>query len=119
MRLRSGSFVGRHDFRSRTREGNGTNPEELLGAAHAACFSMAQLTNAAFTVKSIHTTTKVHFEARDGARFIHSIEPTEASASDVAAAVFEEHAQSAKKNCSISRAVSRVDIQLLATLLWN
>jgi osmotically inducible protein OsmC len=50
-------------------EGKGINPEELLGAAHAGCFSMAlalQLTNEGITVKSIHTTARVHFEEHDG-----------------------------------------------------
>jgi osmotically inducible protein OsmC len=54
MRLGSGAFEGSYDFRSRMGAGNGTNPEELLGAAHSECFSMAlalQLTNAGFTVK--------------------------------------------------------------------
>jgi OsmC subfamily peroxiredoxin len=59
MRFGSGAFDGPYDFRSRMAEGKGTNPEELLGAAHASCFSMAlalQLANAGITVKSIHTT---------------------------------------------------------------
>ena len=55
MRLGSGAFEGSYDFRSRMSEGNGTNPEELLGAAHAGRFSMAlalQLTNAGVTINS-------------------------------------------------------------------
>jgi len=55
MRLGSGTFEGSYGFRSRMSEGNGTNPEELLGAAHAWCFSMApslQLTNAGVTINS-------------------------------------------------------------------
>jgi organic hydroperoxide reductase OsmC/OhrA len=55
MQLGSGAFEGSYDFRSRLDDGNGTSPEELLGAAHAGCFSMAlQLTNAGFPVKHIH-----------------------------------------------------------------
>jgi len=67
MRFGSGAFDGPYDFRSRMGEGKGTNPEELLGAAHAGCFSMAlalELTKAGATVKSIYTTAKVHFEER-------------------------------------------------------
>jgi osmotically inducible protein OsmC len=121
MRLGSGAFEGPYDFRSRMGDGKGTNPEELLGAAHAGCFSMAlalQLTNAGFTVKRIHTIAKVHFGERDGGWFIHRIDlDTEASVSGVVAAAFQEHAQSAKKNCPVSRALSGVDIHLLAKLL--
>jgi osmotically inducible protein OsmC len=102
-------------------EGKGTNPEELLGAAHAGCFSMAlalQLTNVGVIVKGIHTTAKVHFEERDGGWFIHRIDlDTEASISDIAAETFEGHAQNAKKNCPISRALSGVHIRLQAKLL--
>ena len=121
MRLGSGAFEGSYDYRSRMGEGKGTNPEELLGAAHAGCFSMAlalQLTNAGCTVNRIHTTARVHFEERDSGWSISRIDlDTEASVSDVAAAAFEEHAQSAKRNCPVSRALSGVDIRLLAKLL--
>jgi osmotically inducible protein OsmC len=121
MRLGSGAFEGPYDFRSRMGDGKGTNPEELLGAAHAGCFSMAlalQLTNEGFTVKRIHTTATVHFEERDGGWSIQRIDlDTEASVSGIAAAAFEELAQSAKKNCPVSRALSGVDIRLLAKLL--
>jgi lipoyl-dependent peroxiredoxin len=114
MRFGSGAFDGPYDFRSRMADGKGTNPEELLGAAHAGCFSMAlalQLTNAGVTVKRIHTTARVHFEERDGGWSIHGIDlDAEASIPEMAAAAFEEHAQNAKKNCPISRALSGVDI---------
>jgi OsmC subfamily peroxiredoxin len=69
MRFGGDAFGGPYDFRSRMSEGKGTNPDELLGAAHVGCFSMAlalELTKAGVTVKSIHTTTRVHFEERDG-----------------------------------------------------
>jgi lipoyl-dependent peroxiredoxin len=117
MRFGSGAFDGPYDFRSRMADGKGTNPEELLGAAHAGCFSMAlalQLTNAGVTVKRIHTTARVHFEERDDGWSIHRIE---ASIPEMAAAAFEEHAQNAKKNCPISRALSGVDIHLRVKLL--
>jgi len=121
MRLGSGAFEGSYDFRSRLDEGDGTSPEEPLGAAHAGCFSMAlalQLTNAGFTVKDIHTRAKVHFEERDGGWSIHRIDlDTEGSVSNVTAAAFEEYTQNAKKNCPVSRALSGVDIHLRAKLL--
>jgi lipoyl-dependent peroxiredoxin len=121
MRLGSGAFEGPNDFRSRMGEGKGTNPEELLGAAHAGCFSMAlalELTKAGVTVKSIHTTAKVRFEERDGGWCIRRIDfETEASISDMAAPAFEEQAQTAKRNCPISRALSGVDLHLRAKLL--
>jgi osmotically inducible protein OsmC len=114
MRFGSGAIDGPYDFRSRMTEAKGTNPQELLGAAHAGCLSMAralQITKAGVTVRSIHTAAKVHFEERDGGWPIHRIDlDTEASISDMAAAAFEEHAQNAKKNSPISRALSGVDI---------
>ena len=77
-----------------------------------------QLANAGVTVKNIHTTARVHFEGRDGGWSIHRIDlDTEASISDMAPSAFEEHAQNAKKNCPISRALSGVDIHLRAKLL--
>lgn len=121
MRFGSGAFDGPYDFRSRMDEGKGTNPEELLGAAHAGCFSMAlalELTKAGVTVNSIYTTAKVHFEEHDGGWSIQKIDlDTEASISDMAAEAFEEYAQDAKKNCPISRALSGVEIHLRAKLL--
>jgi lipoyl-dependent peroxiredoxin len=121
MRFGSGAFDGPYDFRSRMGEGKGTNPEELLGAAHAGCFSMAlalELTKAGITVNSIHTTAKVHFEEHDGGWSIQRIDlDTEASISEMAAEAFEKHAQDAKKNCPVSRALSGVDIHLRAKLL--
>lgn len=126
MRLGSGAFEGPYDFRSRMGDGRGTNPEELLGAAHAGCYSMAlalQLTNAGFTVDRILTTAKVHFEERDGEWSIHRIDlDTEAwvsnvAVSDAAFAAFEEQAQIAKKNCPVSRALSGVDIHLVAKVV--
>ena len=121
MRLGSGTFDGPYDFRSRMGAGKGTNPEELLGAAHAGCFSMAlsaQLTQAGFAVERIHTKAQVHFEQRAGAWSIHTIDlETEAAVPGIAAAAFEEQAQTAKKNCPVSRALAGVDIRLTAKLV--
>jgi len=120
MRLGSGAYEGPYDFRSRMGDGKGTNPEELLGAAHAGCFSIAlvlELTKAGFPVQRIHTRAKVHFEEREGEWSIHRIDlETEAWVPALAAAAFEEYAQGAKKNCPVSRALSGVDIHLDAKL---
>src|ERR671928_22639 len=65
MALGSGAFQGAYSFSSRFESGTGTNPEELIGAAHAGCFSMAfshGLAQAGFTPKRVHTTAKVHLE---------------------------------------------------------
>jgi osmotically inducible protein OsmC len=121
MRLGTGTFEGPYDFRSRMGDGKGTNPEEPLGADHAGCFSMAlarQLTKASFTVKRIHMTAKVDFDERDGGSSVDRIDlATEASVADIAAAVFDEQAQSANKNRLASRALYGVDINLRAKLL--
>ncbi|MEP7358443.1 MAG: OsmC family peroxiredoxin, partial [Anaerolineales bacterium] len=66
MKLGSGAFEGAFTFASRFEEGPGTNPEELVGAAQAGCFSMflaSLLTNAGFAPKQIRTSAKVHLEA--------------------------------------------------------
>ena len=121
MRLGSGAFDGPYDFRSRMGDGAGTNPEELLGAAHAGCFSMAlaaQLTGASFVPERIHTTAKVHFEQQAAGWTIHTIDlETEASVPGIDAAQFEELALGAKKNCPVSRALAGVDIKLTAKLV--
>jgi osmotically inducible protein OsmC len=77
IRLGSGAYEGPYNFRSRMGDGKGTNPEELLGAAHAGCFSMAlvlELTKAGFPVQRIHTRAKVHFEEREGEWSIRRID---------------------------------------------
>src|SRR5436189_5231713 len=69
MSLGSGAFDGAYSVRSRFEEGDGTNPEELIGAAHAGCFSMALangLSEAGFTVRRISTTARVHFRPGEG-----------------------------------------------------
>jgi osmotically inducible protein OsmC len=121
VRLGAGAYLGTYDFDSRMGDGMGTNPEELLGAAHAGCFSMAlalELSKVGATVERIHTSAKVHFDEHDGGWSIHRIDlETEASVSGVSPAAFEEHAQHAKKNCPVSRALAGVDIQVQAKLL--
>src|SRR4029434_2191581 len=77
MKLGSGAFEGPYSFQSRFESGAGTNPEELIGAAHAGCFSMALsagLTRAKLTPRRIHTTARVHLENVDGSFRITRIE---------------------------------------------
>lgn len=121
MRLGSGAFDGPYDFRSRMGDGAGTNPEELIGAAHAGCFSMAlaaQLGGAGFTPDSIKTDAKVHFGPVEGGFAISKIElDTEARVPGIEAAAFQEQAEGAKKNCPVSKALAGVEITLTARLL--
>jgi osmotically inducible protein OsmC len=120
MRLGSGAFEGTYDFRSRMGDGTGTNPEELIGAAHAGCFSMAlahQLTQMRFTVVSIETTAKVRFEDGKGGWSIPSIDLiARADVPGISPALFAEQARQAKENCPVSKALAGVDIHLTATL---
>jgi osmotically inducible protein OsmC len=120
MRLGSGAFDGPFDFRSRMENGAGTNPEELLGAAHAGCFSMQlafMLTQAGTPPARIHTKADVHFGPKDGGFAISRIDlHTEASVPGLSAEKFAEHANAAKQMCPVSRALAGVDIHLDAKL---
>jgi osmotically inducible protein OsmC len=121
VRLGSGAWASPYDFRGRTGEGNATNPEEMLGAAHAGCFSMTlayQLSQAGFTVERIHTTANVHFEQRGGGWSIHTIVlATQARVPGISAAAFIAQANHARRHCPVSRALAGVAIQLNATLI--
>ncbi len=120
MRLGSGAFEGAYDFRSRTGDSSGTNPEELIAAAHAGCFSMAlsaSLMKAGYTAERIHTTAKVHFEKQGEGFGIPRIElETEASVPGIDEAGFRSQAEAAKANCPVSRALAGVQITLNAKL---
>jgi lipoyl-dependent peroxiredoxin len=121
VRLGSGAFEGQYSFASRFEEGKGTNPEELIGAAHAGCFSMALsagLGRSGFTPKRIQTTAKVHLEKVGEAFRITRIElATEAEIPKIDAKVFQEQAEAAKKGCPVSAALAGVDISLNARLI--
>jgi osmotically inducible protein OsmC len=121
MRFGSGAFDGAYDFRSRMGDGAGTNPEELIGAAHAGCFSMALsagLGAAGFTPERIATNAKVHFGQVEGGFAIQKIElTTEASVPGMDADAFREQAEGAKKNCPVSKALAGVEITLDARLV--
>ena len=121
MRFGSGAFEGQYSFASRFEEGSGTNPEELIGAAHAGCFSMALsagLGRAGFTADRVHTTASVSLEKGDSGFRINRIDlVTEASVPGIDEATFQEQAETAKANCPVSQALAGTQITLKATLV--
>ena len=121
IKLGSGAFEGQYSFKTRFEDGAGTNPEELLGAAHAGCFSMAlsaQLGAAGFTPTRIHTTAKVHLEKAEGGFAITLINlETEAEIPGIDEKTFQEQAEGAKKGCPVSKALAGVEIHLTAKLV--
>jgi osmotically inducible protein OsmC len=121
MKLGSGAFEGDYSFRSRFEEGSGTNPEELIAAAHAGCFSMALsfgLEKAGHKAKRVHTTAKVKLEPQGGGFAITEIAlATEAEVPGIERARFEQEAEAAKQNCPVSKALAGTRITLKATLL--
>jgi len=120
VKLGSGSFEGAYSFASRFEEGKGTNPEELIGAAHAGCFSMALsagLGRAGFTPTRIQTEARVHLEkAEDGFKISRIQLVTEAEVPGIDARKFQEEAEAAKKGCPVSKALASVPIELNAKL---
>ena len=120
MRLGSGAFEGQYSFSSRFEEGTGTNPEELIAAAHAGCFSMALsagLERAGFPVTSVETSAKVHLEKGDSGFRISRVDLTcNATVPGIEDAAFQEQAATAKANCPVSQALASVEIRLDATL---
>jgi osmotically inducible protein OsmC len=120
MSLESGAYEGAFSFRSRFEEGDGSNPEELIGAAHAGCFSMAFsniLDEAGYTPESVETTADVTLKMVDGAPTITGIHlTTEASVPGIDADAFQEHAEAAKEGCPVSKALAGTEITLDATL---
>jgi osmotically inducible protein OsmC len=120
MALGSGAYEGPYSFRSRFQDGDGTNPEELIGAAHAGCFSMALsavLGEGGHTPDSIETSAKVHFNTGEGGPKIERIElRTRGSVPGIDEAGFKEAAEAAKANCPVSQALTGVEISLDAAL---
>jgi len=121
MRLQSQTFEGPYSFPSRFEEGPGTNPEELIAAAHAGCFSMAlaaSLEREGFPPKRVSTEARVHLEMVEGKATITRIElVTEAEVPGITPEKFQEIAQAAKEGCPVSRALGAVrEITLEARL---
>jgi lipoyl-dependent peroxiredoxin len=120
MKLAGGAYDGPYSFKSRMESGPGTNPEELIGAAHAGCFSMAlsaQLTKAGFAPKRIHTNAAVHFDkVGDGFSITRIDLTTEADVPGIDNSKFQELADGAKKGCPVSKALAGTQINLQARL---
>ena len=122
LKVGSGAFEGPYSFKSRFEEGeSATNPEELLGAAHAGCFTMAltaQLSRARITPTRIHTEARIKLEKIGDAFTITQIElETEAEIPDIDDASFQQYAQGAKENCPLSKALASTPISLTAKLV--
>ena len=120
IKFGSGVYEGPYNFSSRFEDGAATNPEELMAASHAGCFSMAFslfLGMANFTATRIHTTAAVKLEQVGGGFDITHIQLTmEAEIPGIANEQFQELAKQAKENCPISKALKAVPIDLTATL---
>lgn len=122
MKLGSGAYEGAYTFKSRMENGPGTNPEELIAAAHAGCFSMALsaiLSGNGHIPTSVHTVAKVTFDPVPGGFAITKIAlSTEGAVPGLDAAGFQQFAEEAKKGCPVSKALAAVpEITLTAKLV--
>jgi lipoyl-dependent peroxiredoxin len=108
-----GVFKGAYSFSSRFEEGEGTNPEELIAAAHAACFTMAlanMMAEHGHPADSVRTVARVHLRQTDAGPTIQQIDlETEGRVPGIDQAHFAEHAEEAKKGCPVSRALAGVE----------
>lgn len=120
MKLGSGAYQGAYTFKSRMESGPGTNPEELIAAAHAGCYSMAlsaMLSGAGHVPKSVHTTAKVSFDQVPGGFAITKIDlDCQANIPGLDNDKFQKFANDAKASCPVSKALSSVPINLTAKL---
>lgn len=120
VKTESGALSAPYSFTSRFEEGTGTNPEELIAAAHAGCFSMAlslMLTEAGYEPDTIETTAKVSIEKQEAGFRITRIDlETDVSAAGIDENTFQEKAQAAKQGCPVSQALAGPRIELKATL---
>jgi osmotically inducible protein OsmC len=122
LKVGESSYEGPYSFKSRFEEGEGTNPEELIGAAQAACYSMqlgAMLANDGHTPESVNTTAKVHLRFVDDKPTITQIDlDTEGKVPGIDQGTFESTAAAAKEACLVSRALAGVgEIKVNAKLL--
>jgi len=118
MKLGSGAFEGAFTFASRFEEGQGTNPEELVGAAQAGCFSMflaAKLTDAGFVPTQIRTRATVYLG--EGPRITLIELETEAEVPNIDEKTFQKNVDISKKNCPISLALSGPELRVNARLV--
>lgn len=121
IKVQSGTLDAAYDFRARAGDGKGTNPEELIAAAHAGCFAMqlsALLGNAGFTAEKLTATARVHLE-KEGAGFaIPKVElELTGKVPGMDAAAFQKHAETAKASCPVSKALAGTAITLTVKFL--
>lgn len=118
---KTGAIDVTFSLKSRSENTANTNPEELIGAAHAGCYSMmlsALLSNAGKPPEEINTVARVTQDVVNGEYLITKIElSTQARVPGLEAAAFQEYAENAKKNCPVSRALTGTTITLQAELL--
>lgn len=118
--LGSGAFQGKYSFGTRFEGAPGTNPEELLGAAHAGCFSMAlsaALGRSGFQPQSVETSAAVHLEKLDSGFAISRIVlTTHGVVPGISAEEFLRFAEDTKSNCIIAKALAAVAVELHASL---
>jgi len=122
MRMASGAYEGPYSFQSRFEEGDGTNPEELIAAAHAGCFSMAlslELGKAGHDPESVETEATIHLDKQEEGFAIKRIElSTRARVPGISEDEFQQVAEGAKKGCPVSQALAAVEsIELDAQLV--
>ncbi|MFW6040046.1 MAG: OsmC family protein [Gemmatimonadota bacterium] len=121
MRLGTGAFEGAYSAGTRFGEEPGTNPEELIGAAHAGCFSMALahvLDQAGHSPERIDTSARVHIEKQDDGFAITLVElDTTGVVAGIDEATFRESAEQAKANCPVSQALAATEIRLAGARL--
>lgn len=117
----NGAYEGNYSFSSRFEEGKGTNPEELIAAAHAGCYSMALsagLAKAGYNPESVKTEAVVSLDKVDGGFSITGVHlKTEASIPGIDEDTFRQQAESAKAGCPVSRALASISITLDAKLV--
>ncbi len=122
LKTESGAAKGKYSFTSRFEEGKGkgTNPEELIAAAHAGCFSMAlsnELAQAGFTPDSVETTAEVSLEKQSGGFAVTKIHlKTVGNVPNIDEKTWQEKANGAKENCPVSVLLKSVPITLEAKL---
>jgi lipoyl-dependent peroxiredoxin len=120
MTIGNNVWTGPYSFTSRMQDEPGTNPEELIGAAHSGCFSMAlaaMLAKAGHTPRRIHTTAEVRFDkVGEGFKITGILLRTRGEVPGIDEAAFRSIAEDAKRGCPVSQALAAVDISLEASL---
>jgi len=120
VKLGSGTFEGSYSFGTRFENAPGTNPEELVGAAHAACYSMALsagLEKSGFPPKRVHTVAKVTVDkVNEGFKITGIKLECDAQVPNIDEQTFMQHAEGAKKGCPVSQALAATPIELHAKL---